>query len=48
MKTWKVLKQALNKDEKSTVVNQIDLGGQVITEKQQILETLNEHFCVYW
>ena len=44
-KTWKVLKQAINKDEKSTVVNQINhRGREVITEKQEILETFNEHF----
>ena len=43
-KTWKVLKQAISEDEKSTVVNQINRGGQVVTEKQEILETFNEHF----
>ena len=43
-KTWKVLKQPINKDEKSTVANQINRGGHVITEKQEILETFNEYF----
>ena len=43
-KTWKVLKQAINKDEKLTVVNQINRGGQVITEKHEILETFNKRF----
>ena len=37
-KTWKVLKQAINKNEKSTVINQINRGGKVITEKQEICE----------
>ena len=41
--TWKVLQKAVNKGEKSTVINQIDRGGQV-TEKQEILEICNENF----
>ena len=51
-KTLKVLKQAINKNEKSIVVNQTNRGDQVITEKQEILETFNEHFVsiarIYW
>ena len=43
-KTWKVFKHAVNKDEKSTVVTQINRGSKVITEKQEICETFNEHF----
>ena len=43
-KTWKILKQNSLKMKNQTVVNQINLGGKVITEKQEICETFNEHF----
>ena len=39
-KTWKILKQNSLKMKNQTVINQINLGGKVITEKQEICDIL--------
>ena len=43
-KTWKVLKQALNKDVKVTKINQINHEGNTISEEKTISNTFNNHF----
>ena len=46
--TWKVLKQALNKDVKVTKINQINHEGNTISEEKTISNTFNNHFCFCW
>ena len=43
-KTWKVLKQASNKDVKVTKINQINHEGNTISEEKTISNTFNNHF----
>ena len=43
-KTWKVLKQALNKDVKVTKINQINHEGNTISEEKTISNTFNNYF----
>ena len=43
-KTWKVLKQALNKAVKVTKIDQINDEGNTISEEQTMSNTFNNHF----
>ena len=42
--TWKILKEVINKDQKTAEINEINVDGQTVTDKKTISETLNQHF----
>ena len=42
--TWKILKQAMNKEAKQTDIDKILVNDQEITDKQEISEWFNDHF----
>ena len=43
--TWKILKQALSRGNKSAVIEQIIFNDQVLNEKQDIAEACNQYFA---
>ena len=42
--TWKILKQAMDKEAKQTDIDKILVDEEEITDKQEISEWFNEHF----
>ena len=42
--TWKILKEVIDKDQKTPEINEIDVDGQTVTDKKTVSETLNKHF----
>ena len=43
-KTWKILKQAMWKDTKTTKIDHININDTIINDKQKISEALNDYF----
>ena len=43
--TWKILKQALGRGNKSAVIEQIIFNDQILNEKQDIAEACNQYFA---
>ena len=43
--TWKILKRALGRGNKSAVIEQIIFNDQVLNEKQDIAEACNQYFA---
>ena len=43
-KMWKTINKVLDKDSKSTSISQLKESDTTIENRQEILETLNEHF----
>ena len=43
-KTWKILKQAMCKDTKTTKIDHININDTIINDKQKISEALNAYF----
>ena len=42
--TWKILKQAMDKEAKQTDIDKILVDEEEITDKQEIPEWFNDHF----
>ena len=42
--TWKILKQAMNKEVKQTDIDKILVDNEEITDKQEISERFKDHF----
>ena len=42
--TWKILKEVINKDQKTAETNEINVDDQTVTDKKTISEALNQHF----
>ena len=43
-RTWKILKQAMNKESKTVTINKIVSDNHEITDKALISDAFNEHF----
>ena len=43
--TWKVINRSLGRNCKVTVINELVYEGKDFTEKQDIAEQMNNHFC---
>ena len=43
--TWKVINSSLGRNSKVTVINELVYEGKDFTEKQDIAEQMNNHFC---
>ena len=43
--TWKVINSSLGRNCKLTVINELVYEGKDFTEKQNIAEQMNNHFC---
>ena len=45
--TWKILKEVINKDQKAAEINEINVDGQTVKDKETISEALNQHFVLF-
>ena len=42
--TWKILKEVINKDQKTAEINKINVDSETVIDKKTISEALNQHF----
>ena len=43
--TWKLINSTLGRKTKTTLINELSRGGQIYTDKKEIADEMNLHFC---
>ena len=47
-KTWRIIKEVINKHKPSRQIKQFMHNGKIITDKKEIATCFNDFFCKYW